>query len=464
MPSQAATKQTSGNFYYVILIAAVAATGGLLFGFDTGNISGALPFIRQDFHTSIFQEEAIVSITVLAALVGALVSGWTANRFGRRKMLLISSVLFIFGAVFGAYSQSVTHLLIARSILGIAIGISSYTAPLYISEIAPPKYRGALVLLNGIAITGGEAIAFLIDYLYAASSNWRMMILIAVVPAIILLIGMICMPISPRWAILVGKDSKALDILRKIRDYAGGKEEFYKIKEAEQSNQCRFADLFSKKIRPVLYIGLGLGILQQFFGINTVMYYGPSIFEKVGFQGHSAQILATFGMGVVNTIMTIVTIIIVDRWGRRNLLITGTITSAISLFIIASIFHGGIHYAWERYLTLLCLITYISGYCISVGSLFWLIISEIFPLRIRGMAMSFVTAVQWGANFIVAATFLSMLNNLGPSLTFSIYGVMCVIALVFTIFLVPETRGVSLETVEANLLKGKPSRQLGRPL
>lgn len=441
---------------YIILTTMMAATAGLLFGFDTGNIAGALIFITKEFHTSILQNEIIVSVTVLGAFFSAFCSSKMVDVYGRRNLLIVAALLFIIGAGWGSFSYHILSLIGARLLLGIAIGISSYTAPLYISEIAPAKYRGGLVLLNGIAITSGEAMAYLVDYYLAPSQNWRMMIFMGCIPGLVLLTGMLFMPCSPRWLMLRTKRQYALDVLKKIRGHDNVHDELEEIQKSASIPKSGFKILFSKQLRRLLIIGIGLGILQQFFGINTIMYYGPFIFKQAGFEGNSAEILATFGMGVVNVIMTIVTGLVVDRFGRRNLLILGSLIAGTSLLIVSYLFHHTIHTAWQSNLLLISMMTFIIGYCISVGSLFWLIIAEIFPLHARSSAMGFATSIQWLANFVVSMSFLSLLNKFGTDFTFGFYASMCFVALLFTYYLVPETKGLTLEKIEAQMRwKGK---------
>lgn len=448
---------------FVLLVAAIGAMGGLLFGFDTGVISGALIFINKTFSPSTLFQEMIVSSVVLGALAGAIFSGRLADVFGRRRMLLTAAVAFIVGTTLSTLAPNIEVIIVGRLIIGFAIGISSYTTPLFISEMAPTKHRGAMVLLNAITITGGEAIAFLLDYFLAPSQAWRIMFAAGIIPAICLFVGMLFLPETPRWMVLKGYYEKARETLKRIRDKEEVEPELARIQHSFSLNQGSWRALFSKNVRPVLIIALGLGIFQQFFGINTVMYYGPLIFKDVGFQGTQAQILVTFGMGVVNTIMSIFAVLVIDKLGRRKLLLAGSALAAVSLGVVGFTFNHG-HSGFTEWTAVIAMVVYIAGYCISVGSLFWLMISEIFPLSIRGLGMSFATAVQWGANFVVSMTFLTILNHFGASDTFWLYGLMCALCFAFVYYLVPETRGVSLEQIEQNLYEKKPSRELGVPL
>ena len=445
---------------FVYIIAALAAIGGLLFGYDTGIIAGALIFIQKSFVISTATKELIVSSVVLGALFGAISSGPLANRFGRRRMLIVAAIAFILGTLVSACALNPGMIVLGRLIIGLAIGVTSYTAPLFISEMAPPEQRGALVLLNGIAITGGEVLAFLVDYYLVPSASWRTMFATGLIPAVLLLLGMLVVPSTPRWLALIGKLKESLATLSDIRQQADVKHEYDAIINSLDHPRSSWKDVFARRMRPVLIIGLALGILQQFSGINTVMYYGPYIFKAAGVHGASTQVLATLVMGIANTVFTIVTVLVVDRIGRRPLLIGGTLVASLSLLWIGFLFHGHVNHHGSPWMMIVLMLCYISGYSISVGSLFWLIISEIYPLNVRSLAMSFVTAMQWLANFVVAATFLSILNGLGPATTFWLYSGMCAIALVFSYYWVPETRGVSLEVIEQQLTSGRWHRHL----
>lgn len=434
--------------YFIIIIASIAAIGGLLFGYDTGIIAGALIFIQKSFTMTTWTKELIVSSVVFGALLGAIGSGHWANRFGRRRMLIVAAINFIVGTLLSTFAPNPHSIIIGRLIIGVAIGISSYTAPLFISEMAPTNMRGALVLLNGIAITGGEVLAYVTDYFLIPSASWRDMFATGLLPAVLLLLGMLLVPATPRWMALIGERKKSLSILKNIRGQSNVDSEFNAIIQSLNNKQSQWRDVFSPKIRRVLIIGLALGILQQLSGINTVMYYGPTLFKAAGFQSTTSGVLATLGMGIINTIMTIVTLLIVDRIGRRPLLLIGTLLATLSLASLGLLLKTHLPVGTMHTLIILCMLLYIAGYCISTGSLFWLIIAEIYPLHVRGLAMSFVTSVQWLTNFIVAATFLSILLRFGPSLTFWIYGLMCLVAFIFCLTFVPETKGLSLEQIE----------------
>lgn len=450
--------------HFIYFVATIGALGGLLFGFDTGVIAGALLFIQKSFVMTTFLKEVIVSSVVVGALLSSLFSGRLADYFGRRFMLMFAAIAFIIGTLLATFAMNPAGLIMGRLVIGLAIGISSYTVPLFISEMAPAKHRGALVLLNAITITSGQAAAFLVDYYFSDTGAWRYMFAVGLIPASLLFVGMLYSPSTPRWLVLKGATDKARETLQKIRAEHNVEEELQAIRESFSLKKADWGFLFSKYLRPVLLIGLGLGILQQAVGINTVMYYGPTIFRQAGFENASSQILATFGMGLVNTIMSILAVFIVDKIGRRKLLLIGSAMAGIGLLFVGYHFHMQEEAQWLRWFALGGLIFYIAGYCLSVGSLFWLIIAEIYPLSIRGRAMSFVTAVQWGANFLVTISFLTIIQSIGAAYTLWLYAVMCVICFLFAYFFVPETSGVSLETIEQNLAQGRPARELGQPL
>lgn len=454
-------KETSTRFY-IYLVSFVAALGGFLFGYDTGIISGALTFLQASFPMPTTTLELVVSSVVLGALIGALISGRTADYFGRRSMLICAAIAFLAGTLLITLASNIIFLIIGRFIVGLAIGLSSYITPLFISEIAPSQKRGSFVLLNAITITGGEAIAFLVDYALTPTASWRLMFATGLIPALMLLVGMLFLPSTPRWNVSKGFTQKAKKTLQRIRPGQNVDQELNDIIATLNRAPGHWQDIFSKKLYPVLLLGISLGVLQQFVGINTVMYYGPIIFKTAGFHSASAQILATFGMGIVNTIMSIVGVFIVDKLGRRKLLFSGLFVAGISLLLIGHLFVKPHLSVSAQYAMVGLMILYISGYCISIGSLFWLIISEIYPLQIRGVAMSLVTATQWGANFIVATTFLSILNYFGPQDTFWLYACVCFIGIVLVYKWVPETSGISLEQIENNINAGYALRHIGK--
>ena len=434
--------------HFLWVVASIAALGGFLFGYDTGVISGAIIFIQQTFFLGTVYSEWVVSSVVLGALLGALCSGVLADRFGRRLMLLLAALFFIIGTLLTMMAWQVWILISGRLIIGLAIGISSYTTPLFISEMAPANRRGALVLLSVVMITSGEAISFLVDYSLASTQSWRLMLGSGLIPAILLLLGLLLLPTSPRWLVLKGQVQKAKKTLSRLRGSANIEGEFEEIADTLNAPAFRWRDLLSKPWRKVLVIGVVLGVLQQFVGINTVMYYGPILFNQLGFANTTTSIFATFIMGLVNTLMSIVALLCVDKLGRRRLLLYGFAIAGISLLLLSYGLPDVAHRSSEKIELLALMITYIAGYSLGIGGLFWVIIAEIYPLQCRGFAMSIVTAVQWAANFIVAASFLSILSYLGIAWTFLLYASVCAVGFVFCYFFLPETKQRSLEWIQ----------------
>lgn len=434
---------------FVFAAAAFAALGGLLFGYDTGVISGALIFIRAQFGLSTFQQELVVSVVLVGAAVGALSGGRLADIFGRRCMLLVTALIFVAGALVCAAAPSLIVLVIGRLIVGLGIGFATSTVPIYISEVSPPQARGWQVSLFQLAITIGILAAYLVDYVFSGSMGWRWMLGLAVVPGAILGLGMIRMPESPRWLAEHGQAGLACEVLRRIRGGKNIESEWREIQEtlAEAEERGRFADVFKPSIRIALVVGIGLAIFQQVTGINTVIYYAPLIVQSAGISSASGAILATAGIGLVNVLMTIVAMWLIDHVGRRPLLLIGIAGMIVSLGVLGFVFRmptGGA-LAWLAVITLM---VYVASFAISLGPIFWLLIAEIYPLRVRGIAEGTAAGVNWAFNFLVSITFLTLVELLGPSLTFWVYALLAIASWLFSYYLVPETKGRTLEEIE----------------
>jgi SP family galactose:H+ symporter-like MFS transporter len=429
----------------VFVVAGIAALAGLLFGYDTGIISGAILFIRTDFALSATTEGLVVSAVLFGATFSSVLSGRLAER---RTVLLIASLFFIVGSLVGAFATSVVVLVISRFVLGLAIGVASFTAPLYISEIAPPNVRGRLVGLNQLAITLGILLSYVVDFSFAKSRQWDWMIGLGAVPGLLLALGMFFLPESPRWLLLRGQSEKARVVLQEVRGQSDVSAEWTEIQETLKGEQGAWRELLKPWFRPMLIVGVGLAFFQQFTGINTVIYYAPTIFKLAGFHSDSTSILATIGVGLVNAGMTVVAISLMDRVGRRPLLLTGLVGMALSLFALTLGFAGVFGRDELKWIGVLSLMAYVASFAISIGPIFWLMISEIYPLRLRGLAMSLATGACWVCNLIVTFTFLLLIQSLGPAGTFGLLGVITLAAIVFSYFLVPETKGRSLEQIE----------------
>ena len=436
---------------FVIVAALIAALGGLLFGYDTAAISGAVIFIKAEFSLSTFPEELVVSMVLLGAAAAALGGGRLSDHIGRRAALKLTSLIFITGALICAFAGSFPILLLGRAIVGLGIGLASTTVPVYISEVSPPQARGWQVSLFQLAVTTGILAAYLVDYAFAGSGGWRWMLGLAAVPGLILGLGMLYLPESPRWLAKHGQIDKALSILRRIRGNSDGSAEFQEIQDtlSQASERGHWSQLLSPAVRPALTVGVGLAVFQQITGINTVIYYAPTILQSAGISSASGAILATAGIGVVNVIMTLVSMRLVDRMGRRPLLLTGTAGIVITLGILGFAFlrpGGGL-----AKVAVITLMAYVASFAISLGPIFWLLISEIYPLKIRGLAGGTAAAANWAANLLVSLTFLTLVEALGPARTFWLYALFAIAAWIFSYYLVPETKGRTLEEIEQSL-------------
>ncbi len=436
------------NFY---LIAAVAALGGLLFGYDTGVISAALLFIRQVMSLSPTMQGVVVAIALAGAAVGASMAGQISDRVGRRRAILGAGLLFIAGALISALAQTVVALLIGRFLVGLAIGFASMLTPLYLAEISPARDRGAIVSLNQLCITLGILVSYLVGFALAgAIGGWRWMLALGALPGIILSTGMLFLPESPRWLAGHNRMRDAETVLQRLRGTADISDELSTLRTdlAREGRQlARASELLSPRLRRPLIIGIGLAMFQQITGINTVIYFAPTIFQSAGLSSAAISILATAGVGAVNVIMTIVSIRLIDHLGRRQLLFWSLGGMAVTLFVLSGAFRVGIS-GQLGWVAVVSVAAYVGFFAIGLGPVFWLLIAEIFPLALRGRAMSLATVANWGFNLIVALTFLDLVGVLGSAGAFLVYAVLSVVALVFIARLVPETKGRSLEQIE----------------
>ncbi len=436
---------------HIAFIAATAALGGLLFGYDTGVISGALLFLRTAFHLSALMLGVVTSIALGGAAFGAAFAGRLADRFGRRPILFVTSMIFVAGALVSAFAPTLAILLAGRLLVGIGIGGASMLTPLYLAEIAPAKQRGALVSCNQLAVTLGILSSYLIGYALAAGGAWRWMLGLGAVPGIVLAIGMVYLPETPRWLAGHGYPDRARGALLRLRGRGVDIQAEMALLRDDLSAKARArpeSRLSHAAARLPMIVGIGLAIFQQVTGINTVIYFAPTIFQAAGLSSAAAAILATAGIGVINVLMTLVAIWLVDRVGRRALLLSGLGGMGISLCLLAAGFLLGTGPA-RGYLTAASLAAYIGCFAIGLGPVFWLLISEIFPMAIRARGMSAATIANWLANLVVALTFLDLSDLLGHAAVFFLYAALTFAAMAFAYILVPETKGLSLEAVQA---------------
>jgi SP family galactose:H+ symporter-like MFS transporter len=434
-----------------------------MFGLDIGVISGATQFIQKEFAVSDHVIEWIVSSMMLGAALGAAGAGWMSATLGRKRSLSLGAVLFVAGSLLCAFAWSPDTLIMARVVLGLAIGIASFTAPLYLAEVAPEYIRGAMVSLYQLMITIGILVAFLSDTAFSYSGNWRWMLGVIALPGVLFLLGVSLLPDSPRWLMMRGRKEEAREVLLRLRgDPAIVSREAADIEEQLKTPQ-RGWHLFLENSNFRRSVGLGvlLQLVQQFTGINVVMYYAPRIFQSMGYNV-AAQMWFTAAVGLTNVLATFIAIGLVDRWGRKPILYTGFTVMAIGLGVVGTVMHFGIATQGQQLLAVAMLLMFIVGFAMSAGPLVWTLCSEVQPLKGRDFGIGASTLTNWTANTIVGATFLTLLNTFGRAETFWLYAALNVLFLLFTYALVPETKGVTLEHIERKLMSGARLRDIGR--
>jgi len=436
---------------YVLYVSIVAALGGLLFGFDTAIIAGAARFLKERFALSAFGEGLAVSIVLVGCMAGAAIAGSVSDRLGRRRFMFISAVLFFISALGCAIPQNLIQFLIFRFIGGLAIGSASIVSPLYISEVAPPKIRGALVSVNQLAIVTGILMSYFVSWILvgAGAANWRWMFATGAVPAVVFFLFVLGVPESPRWLVKQGRESEAATILTRLNGPEIAKAEIVNIKETLTLEGGSLKELLQPGFRTALFIGIFLAVFQQITGINAVIYYAPRFFEAAGLARSSA-ILQSALIGVVNVVFTLVAIALVDRLGRKPMLMVGSAGMGLSFILLGAAFKFQL---FSGSLILLFTLLYIAFFAMTLGPIVWVVIAEIFPTRIRGRAMAIATVALWLADFAVSLTFPVIADKLHESFAFWLYAGMCLINFFFIWAVLPETKGKSLEEIERRWIK-----------
>lgn len=457
----------------VYFIGFTAALAGLLFGLDIGVISGAIEFIQKEFQITDQVIEWIVSATLWGAVFGVLISGTLSNFFGRKKTMLLSGFIFTGGSIACAMSSSADWLIGFRFFLGIAVGLASFTAPLYLSEISPEKIRGTMVSMYQLMITIGILTAFFSDMYFGTSASiegilgghWRWMLGIIAVPAVLMFFGMLLLPESPRWLFLKGFQEQGISVFQKmLLPEEEITREVNEIKNTLEKKQHGFQLLFSSApFRRALFLGVGLQFTQQLTGINVVLYYAPRIFKIAGFASTSGQLWGTVIVGLTNMLATFIAIAFVDKLGRKPIMYAGLVVMGASMLAIGCFFNSNLEASpILGYYAIIALLLFIIGFAMSSGPIIWIICSEIFPLKGRDLGITFSTSANWISNAIIGGTFLTMLSKLGNGNTFLLYGSLQFFFIIFFLFFVPETKGVSLEKIESNLFAGLPLRKIGK--
>jgi sugar porter (SP) family MFS transporter len=447
--TNAVAQTPTGSTRYIYLPALVAAIGGLLFGFDTAVINGAIVFIKRQFLLSDSQTEIAASSLLLGCVLGASLTAFTSDRFGRKKVLLAAATLFTISSVATALPRDLIQFVIARFAGGVAIGMASTLSPLYIAEISPAHSRGLLVSLNQLAIVTGILLSYSVNYLLtgAGASNWRWMFASAAVPSVVFLVTLVFIPESPRWLVQKGRESEAGDFLVRIAGRQGAAREIAAIKAAISEES---GDLLDPAFRKPLIVAILIAIFSQFTGINTIIYYGSLIFlEHVPQQSASTALWANVIVGAINFAATIIGMSLIDRVGRKPLLMSAFMGMALSLLGVSA----AIRFQASGMIVLVFVLTYVACFAIGVGTGTWVMMAEICPTRVRGRTMSVATVCLWCGTLLVTLTFLSLVNALTAPGAFLLYAAVAIAAFLFVWRAVPETRGRTLEEIEQAWLK-----------
>lgn len=439
---------SAGSPGYVYLIAAVAALGGLLFGFDTAIINGALVFLKKDFGLSDSQTELAASSILFGAVAGAAIAGWLTDRYGRRRLLFGAALLFTLSAVAAALPRTLTEFVVARLAGGIAIGVASLLVPLYIAEIAPARIRGKLVTLNQLAIVSGILLAYVASYYLAGLglglASWRWMFAAAAVPSLLFMVTLLLVPESPRWLLGRGREAEALGTLTRLNGPAAAVTEAAEIQAALADEQGEAASLSQPRLRRPLRIAVVLAVLQQITGINTILYYGSLIFTEHSGQSASSAIGANALIGGINFAGTVVALFIIDKVGRKPLLLFASGGMALALGALVVGLRLGAPGPWLLGLIML----YVACFAVGLGPGVWVVITEIFPNAVRGRAASLATVALWVACTVISFTFLSLVKAAGLAGAFGLYAVLSALTFGFVWRAVPETKGRTLEEIE----------------
>ncbi len=454
-----------GSRRHIVAISLVPAIAGLLFGFDTGIVSGVLEAIATEFRLAPDDNiirSVIVSAVTFGALVAAMSSGRLSNILGRKRSILLSAILFALGIACAALAPSITVLIAGRLIMGLAVGLSATVVPMYLSEVSPSRIRGAIIFTYQLAITVGIMLAFVEGYLFSTSWSWRVMISVALPPALVLFAGMLRLPESPRWLMLKGRAGRAEEVLGTYLPADVVVREMEIMRESVRRPQGGLGNLFTRRLLPLLAITFGLFMLQQLSGINTIFYYAPKVFQNSGFHSGEEALGISIITSGVNVLSSLAGIWLVDRLGRRLLCLVGFSVTAMCMFVLGAAQNHLIGTPETiPYISLVAVVIFILFFAVSLGGVPYLMMSEIFPLNLRGAGMATASCANWGFNWLVSVSFLSLASGIGFGNTFWLYGAFMLLGLVFGVLLLPETKGRELEDIEANLYAGVAPRRLG---
>ena len=462
------------NLGYLVFLSVVAALGGFLFGYDTAVISGTIAQVTEQFGLDALQQGWYVGCALIGSIIGVLFAGILSDKFGRKSTMILSAILFSTSAIGCAVSTDFNQLVIYRIIGGVGIGVVSIISPLYISEVAVAQYRGRLVSLYQLAVTIGFLGAYLVNYqllgysmsnpdastvwwnMVFVSEVWRGMLGMETLPAIMFFIIIFFIPESPRWLILKGKEEKATNILERI--YTSSEEALFQLTETKSvlssESKSEWKLLLQPGIRKAVIIGVCIAVLGQFMGVNAVLYYGPSIFENAGLSGGDSLFYQVL-VGLVNTLTTVLALVIIDKVGRKKLVYYGVSGMVISLVLIATYFIYGESWGISSIFLLIFFLFYVFCCAVSICAVVFVLLSEMYPTRVRGLAMSIAGFALWIGTYLIGQLTPWMLQNLTPAGTFILFAIMCVPYMLIVWKLVPETTGKSLEEIERYWMKNK---------
>ncbi|MDO5627150.1 MAG: sugar porter family MFS transporter [Mobilicoccus sp.] len=430
------------------------ALGGLNWGYDTGVIGAAMLFIQPDFDLSSAGVSAVVTFLIVGAIIGAAVGGKMSDAYGRRMVLILTAVTFILGPLGMALAPNTEVLIASRFVAGIGAGLAAVVLPVYLSEIAPARIRGAVTAFYALAIVTGQFIGFGVGAIFAPAGDWRMMLGLSLIPSFLFAIGLIWVWETPRWLVQKGRHDEAKATLLRDRTPEEAASEYEDILDADRVSReaaaSQWQAIREDWVRPILILGLGLALFQQIMGINTIMYYAPITLTEVGF-GDAAATIANVGIGFMNVVAVLLAIRFADRLGRRKLLLLGAVGTTVSLAILAGtnlLLPAPDGLGPVGFITLACMAAYIFLFQMTWGSILWVVLGEIFPIGVRALAMGIATTLLWIGNGIVSAAFPPALEAFGVGALFAVFAVLCALAFAFTYALLPETKGRSLEAIE----------------
>jgi sugar porter (SP) family MFS transporter len=437
--------------WYVLSVSLVAAIGGLIFGFDTAIVAGATRYMKEQFSLNSLQEGWAVAIVLVGCMFGAGLAGPISDRIGRRRFMLVSAVLFLVSAVGCALPRTIAAFMAFRFVGGLGIGSAAVLSPLYIAEIAPARVRGALVSVNQLAIVTGILLAYFVNWIFAGAgpANWRWMYGTGAVPSVLFFLLLLGVPESPRWLVKNGREDEARTVLTRADTAEAAAAGIRDIKDTLALEEGSFREIFRPAFRRPLLIAVVLAVFQQITGINAILYYAPRIFEGAGFERMSAIGQSTI-VGLVNMLFTVVAIVLADKVGRRPLLLVATAGMGVSLVLLGAAFKSPF---LPASVLLLVILLYIAFFASAMGPLVWVVMAEIFPIKVRGAAMGLATLILWLADFAVTLTFPIISDRFHPATAFWLYAAMCALDLVFMVFFLPETKGKTLEEIERRWLK-----------